>query len=176
MAGCTSRTGANRPVARFREAIGAYRATGNELYVPHTMSLLATAQHRSGDVTGALETVLTTLENTEATGTRLWDPELHRLKGELLLAQDPGAAPAAEAALRHAIDVARGQRTKSWELRAAASLAQLLARQGRRSEARETLADVYGWFTEGFDTAGRAPNCRPITVTTGISAFANACR
>jgi predicted ATPase len=80
------------------------------------------------------------------------DPELYRLKGELLLASDPSVEPDAEVAFRNAIDAARRQSTKSWELRAATSLARLLRYQGKRDEARRTIAEVYEWFTEGFDT------------------------
>jgi len=80
------------------------------------------------------------------------DPELYRLKGELLLASDPSVEPDAEVAFRNAIDTARRQSTKSWELRAATSLARLLRHQGKRDEARRTIAEVYEWFTEGFDT------------------------
>jgi len=81
------------------------------------------------------------------------DPELYRLKGELLLlSPGPGPEPEAEVAFRQAIEIARRQNTKSWELRASASLARLLSRQGKRNEARQTLAALFGWFTEGFDT------------------------
>jgi predicted ATPase len=141
------------PIARLRRDIGEYRATGNELYIPFFLGLFATTQLRYGETAGGLETVVGALAMADATESRLWDPELYRLKGELLLARDPGAEVDAEAAFRHAIDIARRQSTKSWELRAAASLARLLAQQGERNEARQTLADVYGWFTEGFDTA-----------------------
>ena len=80
------------------------------------------------------------------------DPELLRLKGELLIALDPGAKADAEVAFCQAIDIAQRQSSKSWELRAATSMARLWRDQGRRDEARELLAPVYGWFTEGFDT------------------------
>ena|SRR5215211_8049962 len=78
---------------------------------------------------------------------------LHRLKGELLLQQDAGSGDEAETCFCQALDVARCQQAKSLELRAAMSLARLWQRQGKRDEARQLLADVYGWFTEGFDTA-----------------------
>ena len=68
------------------------------------------------------------------------------------LACDPAATPAAEACFRRAIEIARAQQAKSWELRAATSLARLLRDQSRQAEARDLLAPVYGWFTEGFDT------------------------
>ena len=80
------------------------------------------------------------------------DPELLRLKGELLIALDPGAKADAEVAFCQAIDIAQRQSSKSWELRAATSMARLWRDQGKRDEARELLAPVYGWFTEGFDT------------------------
>ena len=87
------------------------------------------------------------------TGARLWDAEFHRLEGELLLARDPAAGPEAERAFRQAIELARQHSTKSWELRAAISLSRLWRRQGKRPEAARLLAEIYGWFTEGFDTA-----------------------
>jgi predicted ATPase len=86
------------------------------------------------------------------TGVVYHQAELHRLDGELRLARDPADAPAAEACFRRAIDIARQQQAKSWELRAATSLARLLRDQSRQAEARDLLAPVYGWFSEGFDT------------------------
>jgi class 3 adenylate cyclase/predicted ATPase len=79
--------------------------------------------------------------------------ELHRLKGELLLLQNASAQAQAESSFREAIEIAQRQQAKSWELRATMSLARLLATQGRRDEARAILAEIYNWFTEGFDTA-----------------------
>jgi predicted ATPase len=78
---------------------------------------------------------------------------MHRVKGELLLAQDASNAAQAEQSFRTAIEISRKQRAKSWELRATTSLARLLRDTNRRDEARAMLADIYGWFTEGFDTA-----------------------
>ena len=86
-----------------------------------------------------------------AHGERFNEAELWRLKGELLL-QRGGGPEDVEACFRQAIDVARGQEARSWELRATTSLARLLRGQGRIAEAREMLAAIYGWFTEGFDT------------------------
>jgi predicted ATPase len=84
---------------------------------------------------------------------RWWEAEVRRLRGVLLLRQ-PGTPPAeAEAWLRRALDVARSQEAKSLELRAAMSLGRLWQQQGKQAEARQLLAPVYGWFTEGFDTA-----------------------
>ena len=78
---------------------------------------------------------------------------MHRLKGELLLRQDDSNAAEAQSCFQRAIEIARKQSAKSLELRATMSLARLLAKQGRRDEARTMLAEIYGWFTEGFDTA-----------------------
>jgi predicted ATPase len=84
---------------------------------------------------------------------RYCEAETYRLKGELLLKQNDSNIEEAENCLRSAIEIAREQSAKSWELRATTSLAQLLKKQGYRDEARSMLADIYNWFTEGFDTA-----------------------
>ena len=78
---------------------------------------------------------------------------MHRLKGELLLKQDDSNTAEAQGSFQRAIEIARRQSAKSWELRATTSLARLLAQQGRRDEAHTMLDEIYGWFTEGFDTA-----------------------
>src|SRR5512134_2249039 len=89
----------------------------------------------------------------DTTGERWWAAETHRLKGELLLQQGILHASGAEMCFQYAIDIARQQHAKSWELRAATSLARLWQGQGKRAAARTLLAPVYHWFTEGFDTA-----------------------
>ena len=83
----------------------------------------------------------------------LCEAELHRVKGELLLRKDRASCDEACECFERAISIARAQSAKSWELRATTSLARLLAKQGRRDEARTRLAEIYDWFTEGFDTA-----------------------
>ena len=87
------------------------------------------------------------------TGERYWEAEIYRLKGEQLLQQAVPDAPQAEACLQQALAIACRQQARSWELRAAMSLSRLWQCQGKRAEARQLLAEVYGWFTEGFDTA-----------------------
>jgi predicted ATPase len=82
----------------------------------------------------------------------LWEPELYRVQGELLLRQTVPDAPEAERCFRQALDIACRQEAKSLELRAATSLSRLWQRQGKRAEARPLLAPTYGWVTEGFDT------------------------
>ena len=102
------------------------------------------------------------LAAVQETGERVWEAELHRLKGELVLQarrQSPGPgdglahAAEAEACLHQALAVAHRQQARALELRAAMSLARLWQQQGKRAEAHQLLAEVYGWFTEGFDTA-----------------------
>jgi predicted ATPase len=93
------------------------------------------------------------LEAMQTTEERLYEAELRRLRGELLLQQSVAQQEEAEESFHQALTVARRQQAKSWELRAAMSLACLWQRQGKRAAARELLAEVYGWFTEGFDTA-----------------------
>ena len=82
-----------------------------------------------------------------------WEPELHRLKGTLLLTQSPANHAEAEACFRSALAVAQQQQARAWELRTAMSLSRLWQQQGKCEEARQLLAPIYGWFTEGFDTA-----------------------
>ena len=86
-------------------------------------------------------------------GARFYQGRVHRIKGELLLTQDTPDEQQAEACFQNALKVARGQSAKSLELRAAMSLSRLWQRQGKKTEARQLLAEIYGWFTEGFDTA-----------------------
>ena len=93
------------------------------------------------------------LEYAAQTGIVYYEAELHRLDGELRLRLDTADEQRAEASFRRALEIARQQQAKSWELRGATSLARLWGEQGRRAEARDLLAPVYGWFTEGFDTA-----------------------
>ena len=105
---------------------------------------------RTEDGLQALAEAHTLVEQQEE---RWWEAEVHRLQGVLLLRQTGTLQAEAEAWLQRALDVARRQEAKSLELRAAMSLSRLWQRQGKRDEARALLAPIYGWFTEGFDTA-----------------------
>jgi predicted ATPase len=91
--------------------------------------------------------------HVDTTGDMYWAVEVDCLKGELLLRQPIPDEAQAEICLRQALDIARRQQTRSWELRAATSLARLWQPQDKRAEAHAFLAPIYGWFTEGFDTA-----------------------
>jgi predicted ATPase len=89
----------------------------------------------------------------EQTGERYYESELHRVKGELLMMQDDSNVARPQSCFQRAIEIARKQSAKSLELRATMSLARLLAKYGKRAEAQTMLAEIYDWFTEGFDTA-----------------------
>ena len=106
---------------------------------------------RHADRAAALAALKEGLDTAVATGQHFWDAELRRLTGTVLLAEN--TLDEGQASLQHAIRIARAQQAKSLELRAATSLARLWGEQSRRAEARNLLAPVYGWFTEGFDTA-----------------------
>jgi class 3 adenylate cyclase/DNA-binding winged helix-turn-helix (wHTH) protein/predicted ATPase len=130
-----------------------YRATGAELSRPYALALLAEAHGTLGQPEAGLTVLNEALRLTNITGARWPEPELHRLKGELLLQQSVHNHTEAESCFHHAMAIAQHQHAKSLELRAATSLARLWQCQGKRDEARQVLGDVYRWFTEGFDTA-----------------------
>jgi predicted ATPase len=110
--------------------------------------------HRSlGQPEAGLMALSEALALVEKTGERYYEAELHRLKGELLLQHAAPEVSHAETCFQQSLDIARRQQAKSLELRAAISLSRLWQHQGKRDEARTLLAPIYGWFTEGFDTA-----------------------
>ena len=118
--------------------------------MPFYTALLAGACEMAGEIDEGLSLLDDALQSVERTGERWFAAELNRQKGQLLLRQ--GHIEAAEQLYRKALSIAEEQGAKLWELRAAASLARLRGDQGQRGEARDLLAPVYGWFTEGFDT------------------------
>ena len=116
------------------------------------LTLLAEALALAGKIEEALAALDDALAKAAVSGAKGWDAEIHRLRGELT-GRLPYTDPAkAEESFRTALAIAPDQGTRGYELRAATSLAWLWGEQGRRGEARELLAPVYGWFTEGFDT------------------------
>jgi predicted ATPase/class 3 adenylate cyclase len=137
-------------ISLLRSGSSAYRATGAEAYMPHFFALLAGACEIAGQVEEAVTLFNHALRIVERTGQGWLAAELNRLKGKLLLQQ--GHSEAAEQLYRKALSIAIEQCAKLWELRAAVSLARLGRDQGRRAEARDLLAPVYGWFTEGLAT------------------------
>jgi predicted ATPase len=130
--------------------ISQLRAVGTICYLPHYLMLLAECRDKAGDPDGALRVIEEAFSAMYLTGERLWEAELYRIKGQLLLTS--GAEPAlAEQSFNRALTVAKNQQTRLLELRAATQLARLLAQSGRKSEAHVTLSRAYNWFTEGFD-------------------------
>jgi predicted ATPase len=140
-------------LAQMRQGIAAVWATGQALARPFGLVLLAETSGRVGQVEEGLRLVAEALEALEANTQGDMPVEAHRLQGELLLRQATPDAVQAEACFQQALTIARHQQAQSWERRAATSLACLWQHQGKRAEAYELLAPVYGWFTEGFDTA-----------------------
>ena len=139
-------------IARMRHHSAELKATGSEYISDRCLAFIAIALVRMKRFDEGLRTLDEAFSFVERTGQRYYEAELHRLKGELLLAQIASNAAPAEQSFRTAIEISRKQRAKSWELRATTSLAQLMAKQRKRGEARRMLAEIYGWFTEGFDT------------------------
>ena len=127
--------------------------TGSKLYRPYYLALLAEAYGQAGQPEAGLTCLAEAVTRVAATEERWWEAEVYRLQGELLLRLPRPDIPQATACFHQALDVARRQQAKALELRAALSLSRLWQQQGKRTEAHELLAPIYGWFTEGFDTA-----------------------
>ena len=144
---------AQEGLVQMHQGLTAYRATGAEVIRPYLLALLAEAYGTMGQPEEGLTVLAEALMLADKTGERWYEPELHRLQGALLLQQSPDNHTEAHACFQHALDLARAQQARSLELRAATSLARLWQQQGKRHEARQLLAEVYNWFTEGFDTA-----------------------
>jgi predicted ATPase len=139
-------------IAQMRQGLTAYRGTAAEVSRPFFLSLLAETYGEEGEAEAGLSMLTEALAIVHNVGQHFYEVELYRLKGELL-SQKADMESKAEACFRQALDIAGRQQAKSLELRAALSLSRLWQRQGKRAQARQLLAEVYGWFTEGFDTA-----------------------
>jgi predicted ATPase len=139
--------------AAIEEGLAALRAAGANVRRSYYLALLADVRGRAGRPEAGQSVVTEALAFAEESGERWWEAELYRLRGELLLAQSTDNRAEAEACFRRALEIARQQSAKAFELRAATSLARLWAEQGERRRAHDLLAPAYGWFTEGFDTA-----------------------
>ena len=139
-------------VRMLTSGITAYRSTGATLWAPFHLSNLATSHASLGQLEAAWRCVGEAMRAVATTKEKWFEAELHRIAGELLLLSQQPDETKAEEYFERALSVARAQQAKSWELRAAMSLARLWRDQGKVQQARELLAPVYGWFTEGFDT------------------------
>ena len=132
--------------------ITVYRSTGTTLYMPRYFSYLAVAYAELGQFDEAWRSIAEATTAVETTKERWWEAEVDRIAGEIALKSPQPDTAKAEAYFERALAVAREQQAKSWELRAAMSMARLWRDQGKQDEARNLLAPVFGWFTEGFDT------------------------
>ena len=148
-----ARGDAEQAIIQAQSGLAAARAIGVRVRKPYFLALLAEAYLKKGRHEEGLNAIDEALDIADESGERWWQAELHRLRGQLRLAERRLNQADAEECFRYALAVSREQAARSLELRAATSLARLWAEQGRRSEASELLAPVYGWFTEGFDTA-----------------------
>jgi predicted ATPase len=137
-------------ISLLRSGTAAFRGTGAELFPPYPVALLASACQIAGQIEESLTLFDEALRMVERAGGCWFAAELNRQKGQLLLRL--GNPMATEELFRKALSIAAEQGAKFWELRAAVNLARLRREQGRHGEARDLLAPVYGWFTEGFDT------------------------
>jgi predicted ATPase len=140
-------------MAQMRQGMAALHSVGVRCYLSASLCSLAEAQAKAGQPQEGLDTLAEAFALAAATDERHWEAELHRLRAELLLMQDDQAE--AEASLHRAIEVARRQGAKSWELRAVMSLSRLWhsqGSQGKKAKAHQMLAEIYSWFTEGFDS------------------------
>jgi predicted ATPase len=139
-------------VGKLTAGIAAWRTTGATIVVPFYLAHLALAHAEAGNSTEAWRCVRKAMVLVGSTKEKLWEAEVNRAAGKLaLLSRELGASDA-QGYFERALAVAREQQAKSWELRASTSLARLWRDQGKRTEARDLLAPIYGWFTEGFDT------------------------
>jgi predicted ATPase len=140
-------------LAQLRQGLAALLATGLTLSQSFCLVLLAEAAGHAGQIEEGLRLLAEAMTALEASERGDLLAEEYRLQGELLLRQPVPDAAQAEACFQQALAIARCQQAKSWELRAAMSLARLWQHQGKRDESRELLGPIYSWFTEGFDTA-----------------------
>jgi predicted ATPase len=140
-------------MAPMHQVLATWQAMGVGLWSPYCFAMLGKASGQGGQVEEGLSLLAEGLATVHKTGEHLYEAEVYRLKGELLLQQSTAQQGEAEEHLQQALAVARHQQAKSWELRAAMSLSRLWQQQGKRAEAYDLLAPIYGWFTEGFDTA-----------------------
>ena len=144
---------AKEGMAQITQGLMTYRATGAEILRPYFLALLAEAHSSIGQPEAGLTALAEALTLADTTRERWYEPELYRLTGELLLQQNSDNHTEAASCFQQAITIAQSQQAKSWELRAATSLARLWQQQGKHQEAHALLTPVYSWFTEGFDTA-----------------------
>jgi predicted ATPase len=146
-------SGEPRHLTQYRQSIASQRARGIHMAQAQKGALLAELHTQAQQVPAGLETLAEAWALVQQTGEVYYAAELDRLQGELLRQRDGANTSQAQTCLQQALDIARQQQAKSWELRAATSLSRLWQQQGKRAEAYALLAPIYAWFTEGFDSA-----------------------
>jgi len=139
-------------IAAMQQALGELAGIGSGIGAPQFLAMLAESLRKVGRHDDAMSALMLGIARAEQQGQHFYDAELHRLRAEILLDMDDDAVEEAEALFHQSLDIAQRQEAKTFELRAATSLARLWQRQGKRAAARDLLAPVYAWFTEGFDT------------------------
>ena len=139
-------------VQKITSGITAWRRTGSTFWMPLYLSYLARAYAELGQFENAWCCIDEAMTAVEITKERWHEADIYRMAGEIVLMSPESDAAKAEAHFQRALAVAREQQARSWELRAAMSMARLWRDQGKRQQACDLLAPVYGWFTEGFDT------------------------
>jgi predicted ATPase len=140
-------------VQHIQQGLAAHQDTGSKVARPYYLTLLAEAFGQASQPVAGLQVLAEALALVATTEERWWEAEVSRLMGALQLQLPIPDVPQAEACFQRALDVARRQQAKALELRTAVSLSRLWQRQGKRKEARQVLTEVYGWFTEGFDSS-----------------------
>jgi predicted ATPase len=143
---------ASNAVQSIASAMPFFRSAGATVLIPYYVSHLARAQADLGRLDEAWRCIGETTTAAQSSGERWFEAEIHRMAGEIMLLAPERDAAKAQAFFERALEIARAQQAKSWELRAATNLARLWRDQGRRADAHDLLAPVYRWFTEGFDT------------------------
>ena len=143
---------ASEAVHMITSGTAAWQSTGSKLSMPVWSAYLGKAYAESGALEDAFFRIDEALHGIETTGERWYEAEVNRIAGEIALMSSESDVTKAEVYFDRALAVAREQQAKSWELRAAMSMARLWRDQGKRNQAHDLLAPVYDWFTEGFDT------------------------
>lgn len=139
-------------ITQIQQGLSAYRDTGANTYRPYFLAMLADSYRRIGKTEEGLSALSEALAYVQKSHERQHEAELYRLKGELLWMQDNDEAEVEEC-FYQSLDIARQQKAKSWELRTVMSLSRLRQKQGKKEEAQKMLAEIYNWFSEGFETA-----------------------
>ena len=151
---CAFAAGAEAPnaIQTITSSISILRSMGSTVLAPFQLSYLASAHAQVGNFDDASRCIREAMTAAETTGETWCEADLHRAAGEIAPLSPERDTAKAQTHFERALEIARAQQARSWELRAATSMARLWHGQGKRQQARDLLAPVYGWFTEGFDT------------------------